>query len=574
MRYALRLLISSVTLSFWVVSASAQDEPLTKDDTLRGSITPQRIWWDLTYYHLSVKASPQTQSLSGKVLVNYTVLTPYQTIQIDLQPPLTIDSVVQDGERLNFKKEGKNAYMINLPKEQQPKNSESIIVYFSGTPIVATNPPWQGGVQWVKDEDGNTLIATSCQGLGASAWWPCKDHMYDEPDSMLISVTVPEKLQDVSNGRLREVVDNLDGTKTFNWFVGNPINNYGVNMNIANYVHFADTVNGELGRLDLDYYVLPYNLQKAKEQFAQAKKMIKAFEYWFGPYPFYKDGFKLVEVPYLGMEHQSSVTYGNGFKNGYLGRDLSGTGWGLKWDFIIVHESGHEWFANNITYKDIADMWIHESFTNYSESLFTEYYYGKEAATEYVNGTRKSIRNENPIIGMYNVNKEGSGDMYSKGGNMIHTIRHSINDDKLFREILRGLNAEFYHQTVTSQQIENYISAKAKFDYSKVFDQYLRNLKIPTFEFYFEGKKVFYRWTKSIDKFNLPLSLSDGKIRVRIEPTTEWKSKPISDVEKKLFDAKRIERDYYISAEKIIKKEQSIEEVPHSRQLTIEFFKK
>jgi aminopeptidase N len=553
MRLALRFSIASITLCLLVFSAFAQDEPLTKDDTLRGSITPQRIWWDLTYYHLSVKPSPETQSLIGNVLVNYKVLAPYQTIQIDLQPPLTIDSAVQDGKKLSFKKEGKNAYMIKLQKEQLPKSNESMVLYYSGKPIVATNPPWQGGVQWAKDMNGDTFIATSCQGLGASAWWPCKDHMYDEPDSMLISVTVPEKLMDISNGRLRKVVDNYDGTKTFNWFVGNPINNYGVNMNIANYFHFADTVNGELGKLDLDYYVLPYNLEKAEEQFTQTKKMIKAFEYWFGPYPFYKDGFKLVEVPYLGMEHQSSVTYGNGFKNGYLGRDLSGTGWGLKWDFIIVHESGHEWFANNITYKDMADMWIHESFTNYSESLFTEYYYGKEAATDYVNGTRKNIRNVSPIIGIYNVNKEGSGDMYYKGGNMIHTIRHSMNDDKLFREILRGLNKEFYHQTVATQQIENYISAKAKFDYSKVFDQYLRNTKIPKLEFYVEGKKVFYRWTNCVEGFNLPLLLLNGSTSLRIEPTAEWKSKRISEADKKLFDLRVIERGYYVSVAQVEK---------------------
>ena len=531
-----------------VLSALAQEEPLTKEDTLRGSITPQRKWWDLTYYHLTVKPNPETQSLLGNVLVNYKVLSPYQIMQIDLQPPLQIDSVIQEGRRLSFQKEGKNAYMIALQKGQMRANNESITFYYSGKPIVATNPPWQGGVQWVKDNEGNTFIATSCQGLGASAWWPCKDHMYDEPDSMLISVIVPEKLMDVSNGRIRNTVRNQDGTMTYNWFVGNPINNYGVNMNIANYLHFADTVNGELGKLDLDYYVLPYNLEKAKEQFAQAKKMIKAFEYWFGPYPFYKDGFKLVEVPYLGMEHQSSVTYGNGFKNGYRGHDLSGTGWGLKWDFIIVHESGHEWFANNITYRDMADMWVHESFTNYSESLFTEYYYGKEAATDYVNGTRNGIRNDKPIIGTYNVNKEGSGDMYPKGGNMIHTIRHSINNDKLFREILRGLNKEFYHQTVTTQQIENYISAKAKFNYSKVFDQYLRNTKIPQFEFYFENDKVFYRWANCVDGFNLPLSLANETAKLKIFPSAKWASKSLTEQDKKLFDAKLIERGYYVSA--------------------------
>ncbi len=535
-----------IALNLSTLFAYAQQKVFTKEDTLRGSITPERIWWDLTYYHLNVKISPQSKSLTGNVTINYTVLSPHQIIQVDLQPPLVVNKVIQDGQELTFKKEGSNAYMILLRKDQQVKSKESIVVFYSGQPIVATNPPWQGGVQWEKDMDGNDFIATSCQGLGSSAWWPCKDHMYDEPDSMLISVTVPEKLMDVSNGRLRKVTVNKDSTKTFDWFVGNPINNYGVNMNVANYVHFADTIKGEGGVLDLNYYVLPYNLEKAKEQFTQTKKMVRAFEYWFGPYLFYKDGFKLVEVPYLGMEHQSSVTYGNGFKNGYRGSDLSGTGWGLKWDYIIVHESGHEWFANNITYKDAADMWIHESFTDYSETLFTEYYYGLDAATEYTNGLRKNIRNDVPIIGTYNVNKEGSGDMYFKGSNMIHTIRHSINNDRLFREILRGLNKEFYHQTVTTQQIENYISAKAKFDYSKVFDQYLRTIQIPRFEYYFDGNKVFYRWTNCVKGFNLPLSIQS--LKLKIMPTTEWENRKITAADKILFDAKVIERAYYISA--------------------------
>jgi aminopeptidase N len=300
--------------------------------------------------------------------------------------------------------------------------------------------------------------------------------MYDEPDSMLISVNVPDNLMDVSNGRLRSVEIKANKTKTYNWFVSNPISNYGVNINIGDYVHFSEVFKGEKGDLDCDYYVLKDNLEKAKEQFRQVPMMLKAFEHWFGPYPFYEDSYKLVEAPYLGMEHQSSVTYGNGFKNGYLGTDLSRTGWGLKFDFIIVHESGHEWFANSITYKDIADMWVHESFTNYSENLYVEYYYGKEAGSEYVIGSRRNIKNDRPVVGIYDVNYEGSGDMYYKGGNMLHTLRQIINDDEKWRGILRGMNGDFYHQVVTGEQIENYLSEKTGLNLTSIFDQYLRDL--------------------------------------------------------------------------------------------------
>jgi aminopeptidase N len=524
------------------LSLHAQSKVFTKDDTLRGSLTPQRTWWDLTYYHLNVNVKPSEKFISGNVAIYYKVIDSKQEMQIDLQPPLVIEKITQDGEALDFAKKGANAYFVTLKKNQKRGSAESVTVQYSGIPVEAKRPPWQGGFQWTTDKDGNPFAATSCQGLGASVWWPCKDHMYDEPDSMLISVTVPKQLIDVSNGRLRSAAENADGTKTFNWFVRNPINNYGVNVNIANYTHFADTLHGLKGTLDLNYYVLPENLEKAKEQFKQAKLMLRAFEYWFGPYPFYEDGYKLVEVPYLGMEHQSSVTYGNKYQNGYLGRDLSKTGWGLKWDFIIIHESGHEWFANNITYKDMADMWIHESFTNYSESLFIEYYYGKEAATEYVVGTRGGIRNDRPIIGVYNVNQGGSGDMYPKGGNMLHTIRHSINNDKLFREILLGLNKTFYHQTVTAQQIEGYISDKAKINFAKVFDQYLRTTQIPAFEYYLDNNRLFYHWTNCVKGFNLSLILADGK--TRIKPTEKWQSIKLKDI--KQFDPANVEKMYYV----------------------------
>ena len=535
------------TLILFTACGQVKHTEFTRDDTLRGSITPERIWWDLKYYELRIKVNPSEKSLAGSTAVFYEVLKPYQTLQIDLQPPLTVDKVTQDGQELTFKLDGHNAYMISLKKKQETGKKESIVVHYSGNPIVAKRPPWDGGVQWVKDKDGNDYVATSCQGLGSSAWWPCKDHMYDECDSMLISITAPKNLMDVSNGRLRKTTENPDGTKTFDWFVKNPINNYGINMNVANYVHFDDVYEGEKGKLTMDFYVLPENLDKAREQFKQAKMMLKAFEHWFGPYPFYEDGYKLVEVPYLGMEHQSSVTYGNLYKNGYLGRDLSGTGWGLKWDFIIVHESGHEWFANNITYKDVADMWVHEGFTNYSENLFTEYYYGKEAGAAYVIGCRKNIQNKAPIIGIYNMNKEGSGDMYYKGGNMLHAIRQIINDDEKWRQILRGLNKEFYHQTVDTKQIEDYVSKNAGKDFSKVFDQYLRDIKIPVLEYEIEKGKVKYRWANCVDGFDMPVKIAtNGGKMAFIYPDTSWKNlkaKNVNDV--------TLDNNFYVTLKKV-----------------------
>ncbi|MBT8187419.1 MAG: M1 family metallopeptidase, partial [Croceitalea sp.] len=396
-----------------LVMHGQKDLSFTRDDYLRGSITPERSWWDLNYYHLEVEVDPEKKFISGKNTIRYKVLESNNVMQIDLQPPLKIEKVTYKDQNLTYKRNG-NAYLVLFDSEQNVGEFNEITVHYSGKPKEAVRAPWDGGFSWKKDSNGNPFVATSCQGLGASIWWPNKDHMYDEVDSMAISVTVPKNLMDVSNGRLRKVVENKN-TKTYHWFVNNPINNYGVNVNIGDYVHFGEKYAGELGPLDLDYFVLPENLEKAKEQFKQTPMMMKAFEHWFGPYPFYEDGFKLVEVPYLGMEHQSSVTYGNKYGNGYLGTDLSGSGWGLKFDFIIIHEAGHEWFANNITYKDIADMWIHEGFTAYSENLYLDYYYGKEAAADYVIGTRKNIQNDRPIIGRYNLNKRGSSDMYYKG---------------------------------------------------------------------------------------------------------------------------------------------------------------
>ncbi|MEZ4941412.1 MAG: M1 family metallopeptidase [Saprospiraceae bacterium] len=524
--------------------STAQIRLFTLDDTLRGSITPERAWWDLKFYKLDVRVDPEARSITGSNEVHYEVLQPAQVLQIDLQPPLKIERVEQDGQTLDVQPAGRNAYFIQLKKTQKPGAREALTIWYSGKPRTARHAPWDGGFSWAKDDAGKPFVATSCQGLGASVWWPCKDHMYDEPDSQAISVTVPAPLMDVSNGRLRRTTENADGTRTFEWFVSNPINNYGVNVNIADYTHFDDTLHGAKGVLTLDYYVLPENLEKAKKQFQQVKGMLRAFEYWFGPYPFYEDGYKLVEVPYLGMEHQSSITYGNGYQNGYLGRDLSRTGWGLKWDFIIIHESGHEWFANNITYRDVADMWIHESFTNYSEGLYTEYFWGKEAGAEYIRGTRAGIENRSPIVGVYDVNQEGSVDMYSKGGNMLHTIRQIVDDDEKWRAILRGLNRDFYHQTVSGAQVEAYISEHSGKDLRKVFDQYLRQRNIPVLEYSVKKGKLRFRWIDCVEGFDMPVkvTLERGKYDF-IYPTTGWQETRLKGVKKKQF---KVDDNFYI----------------------------
>lgn len=531
-------------LSCVATQTLAQKPAFTRDDTLRGSITRERAWWDLTFCKLTVRVNPNDSSLVGSSLLRYTALKPGKTLQVDLQPPLRIERVAYEGKNLNVRQMGRNAYFVDLPAEQAAGTKGEIVVFYQGKPVVAARPPWDGGFTWSRDSRGQPFIATSCQGLGASVWWPCKDHAYDEPDSMTIAVTVPGNLSDVSNGRLRRTTDNADGTRTFEWAVQNPINNYGVNVNVGDYVHWADTFQGEKGVLSLDYYVLRGNEERAKEQFKQVKMMLRAFEYWFGPYPFYEDGYKLVEVPYLGMEHQSSITYGNRYRNGYLGRDLSGTGWGLKWDFIIVHESGHEWFANNITYRDIADMWIHESFTNYSENLYTEFHYGKAAGGTYVRGTRSGIYNDKPIVGTYHVNSEGSGDMYPKGGNMLHTIRQIIDDDELWRNILRGLNRDFYHQTVDGTQIEAYIIQKSGKNLQKVFDQYLRSTQIPVLDYSLKKGKLIFRWINCVKGFDMPVKVTLEKDKYAfIYPETSWKSVKTSLKSAKDF---RIQEDFYV----------------------------
>ena len=524
------------------LNSYSQDYNFTKQDTLRGSITPERAWWDLVYYHLDISVKPDEKFIEGSNTITYNILNSSDRLQVDLQSPLKITKVEQNGNLLDFESQG-NAHFIKLLDKQKKGTIQSLKVYYEGYPKEAVRAPWDGGLSWKRDTNGKHFVATSCQGIGASIWWPNKDHMYDEVDSMLISVNVPKDLVNVSNGRLKKI-DEYEDSKTYHWFVSNPINNYGVNINIGDYVSFSEVYNGEKGPLDMVYYVLRDNIERARTHFKDAPKMMDAFEYWFGPYPFYEDSFKIVEVPYLGMEHQSSITYGNKYMKGYLGRDLSRTGWGLKFDYIIIHEAGHEWFANNITYKDIADMWVHESFTTYSENLFLDYHYGNEAASDYVIGTRDGISNSSPMIGPYGVNKRGS-DLYTKGANLLHTLRQITKDDEIWRMILRGLNSEFYHQTVDTKQIEEFISSKIGFDLTTFFDQYLRDIRIPNFEYSISNGLLTYRWTNVIDNFTMPLEIEVLGENIWIYPTTKKKSIEINS------DRIKIDRDYYVKSLKI-----------------------
>ena len=516
-------LIALFLISLTYFSGFAQQSNFSKQDTLRGSITRERIWWNLLHYNLDFKVDPASKSIEGSNIIRYKVLSENQLMQIDLQPPMKITSVVQNNKYLEYIRDG-NVYYITLKRVQEVGDENKIKIEFKGAPKVSNNPPWDDGFTWSKDKNENDFIATSCQGGGASIWWPCKDHMYDEPDEGIeLSITAPKHLMGVANGRLINTKENSDNTKTHIWEVLNPINNYGVNINIGDYVHFSEKYEGKKGKLDCDYYVLSYNLEKAKKQFADATRTLEAFEHWFGPYPFYEDSFKLVEVPYLGMEHQSSVTYGNGYQNGYRGRDLSGTGWGLKFDFIIVHESGHEWFANSITNIDMADMWIHESFTAYSESLFLDYHFGTEASNAYVIGTRKSIKNDRPIIGYYDVNNSGSSDMYYKGSNMLHTLRQIIDNDEKWRTILLELNKEFYHKNVNTKQIENYLNTHIKIDLESFFEQYLRTTKIPILEYKIENNHLTYKWSNIVDGFSIPIKVFINSNEQLITPSKVWK---------------------------------------------------
>jgi aminopeptidase N len=515
-----------------IFSAFAQnDKPkFTHADSLRGSLNPERAY-NVLKYDISFTPDYENKSIRGWNSITY-IDSGLSTMQIDLQVPLLIDSIVQEGHNLIFQREG-NAFHVQVSIKDRTKRNcltciRKLTVYYHGNPQIAKHAPWDGGFVFTKDSLGRPWISVACEGTGASVWYPCKDWLGDEPDSgASLTMIVADSLTAIGNGRLIRKVIAGKGLIAWTWVVTNPINNYDIIPYIGKYVNWRKTYYGQKGNLDCSFWVLDYDLQKAKIHFTGVDSMLSCFEYWFGPYPFYEDSYKLVQSPYLGMEHQSDIAYGNQFRQGYLGKDLSETGWGLRWDFIIVHESGHEWFGNNITAKDIADEWIHESFTNYSETLYTGFFFGKNAGDDYCIGTRKNIQNLVPIIQNYGVNQGPEGtDEYYKGGNMIHNIRQVIHNEELFRRLMRGLNQHFYHQTVTATDIQDYINKISGIDFTPVFNQYLRSTAIPVFEYKFEDYNLVYRWTNCNPDFNMPLRVDVNGERW-LKPVTEWKKEKL-----------------------------------------------
>jgi aminopeptidase N len=518
------------------VSAQLLDNQSSYDrqDTLRGSLRPERNAYDVHFYHLDIFVDPASRRIGGKVDVAFEAKLPEQRIQFDLFENMELDSIVDDqGRVLPFRRDG-NAFFVEMPQPLKPGAFYSLSIAYNGEPIAAKNAPWDGGFTWSEDEQGKPWIGVSCEGIGASLWWPNKDHPTEEPDSMAISVRVPDGLVFVGNGNLRGVWQPDSGWTQYDWFVANPINNYNVTLNIGDYVRFADTFHSAAGKLALDYYVLPYNLDKAREQFQQVLPMMECYERYFDPYPFMEDGFALVETPYLGMEHQSAIAYGNGYKPGYNGYDFSRIG--LDFDYIIIHETGHEWWGNSITCADMADLWIHEGFCTYSEALYVECLHGYDTALLYVNAKKPSVGNKHPIVGDYGVNGEGDGDMYNKGMLILNTLRHVAADDEAWFAAIRGLTVDYKHSVVSSAQVEAYLAEKLDLDLDAFWDQYLRHPKLPVLEYRWAGKKkkpvLEYRWVADAEAFSMPIAYrlnGEGETErntnwLRIRPTAEWQS--------------------------------------------------
>lgn len=518
-----------ITFILWYLLPANTTVAYTRQDSLRGGNGSGRNWWDVQEYYLYINFDTAAKSISGMNIMTYDIVDGSKdSMQIDLQEPMVLDSAKVGNKHLKLSREG-NVYWLTGDFDIQPPNRENnLTLYYHGKPGQAKLPPWDGGFIWTKDSMGNPWIAVACQGLGASSWWPCKDYQADEPDNgMTLNLYVPYKLVTICNGKFADRQDTKDSTASlWVWRVKNPINSYNATFYIGNYAGWPDTMKGEKGVLDLGFFPLKHNEAKASKHFKVTKEMLRCFEHWMGPYPFYEDGYKLVEAPYLGMEHQSGIAYGNKYRMGYLGEDRSGTGVGLLFDFIIVHESGHEWFGNNITAKDVADNWIHEGFTTYTEALFAECAFGKEKAYAYARGEWKNILNNRPVIGDYGVHDEGSGDKYDKGAAVVHMIRVMMNDDEQFRQLLRGLNKDFYHQTVTSAQVEQYIMDRSGLPLQKFFDQYLRTKDIPELEWYInkKEKKLYYRFSNTVDGFSLPLTVTGGKIAAGITVNGNWQS--------------------------------------------------
>jgi len=499
-------------------------QEFTRRDSLQGSLRPERTCFDVLRYDLNLTIEPEYKTVKGYNDITFKVIEKTQKIQLDLFENMVVDSIIFNEKKLQYKREF-DAVFISFPSELPLNSEQKIRFYYNGNPLVAKRAPWDGGFVWKKDSNGNDFVGVAVQGTGASLWYPVKDHQTDEPDQgASVKVAVPNGLMNVSNGKFLGNENLNNGFTRWDWEVKNPINNYNIVINIGDYVNIHE----KLDNLDLDYYVLAENEAVARKHFEEVMPMMECFQQKFGTYPFVNDGYKLVETPYLGMEHQSAVAYGNKYTKGYLGNDMTGTGIGLEFDFIIIHETGHEWFGNSITSKDIADMWIHESFTTYSECVYVECQFGYEKAMAYINGQKKLIANQKPVIGQFGVNyKTGNSDMYYKGALMLNTIRHIINDDTKWWAMLKKYAETYRHKIIETKDVVAFFSKESGLNLSPIFDQYLKHKAFPELELKFNEGTIDFRWKTDVENFKMPFECKIGTKSLRYEATNAWQSAPI-----------------------------------------------
>lgn len=535
------LFIAAAFLSIYAASA----QTYTRRDSLQGGLRPERTNFDVQRYDLNIKIDPEKKLISGYNDITFKVVENTSKIQLDLFENMKIDSIVVKGNKTTYKRDH-DAVFISFAKPLQKGSEEKLRFYYSGNPIIAKNAPWDGGFVFKKDANGKPWIGVAVQGDGSSIWYPVKDHQTDEPDKgATIKVAVPNGLMNVSNGRLTGSEDLKNGYTRWDWEVKNPINNYDITVNIGDYVHIHD----KLDDLDLDYYVLSYNEAKARKQFEEVKPMMQCFQSKFGKYPFAEDSYKLVETSYLGMEHQSAVAYGNRYTKGYMGYDMTGTGVGMLFDYIIIHETGHEWFGNSITSKDIADMWIHEGFTTYSETVFVECQYGYDKAMEYIGGQQNNTENRKPVIGVFGVNKPGSGDMYYKGAAMLNTLRHVVNDDKKWWDLIYNYSETYKKDIIDTETVVNYFNTKSGLNLTPIFDQYLRYKNIPKLEVKLNKKKLEYRWVTDVKNFAMPVGLTLNGKPLRIDATNDWQSVTVETADSNMIELEK--NKYYVELKKV-----------------------
>ncbi len=531
----------------------------SKYDTLRGSLNKYRTCYDVTFYDLQLKVKIADRSITGSNTIHYTTTDTFQTIQVDLFANMKVDSIIFKGKTLHYERDS-HFMFIHFPQRQPAGQQQSLKIYYHGQPVIADNPPWDGGFVWKEDKKGRPWVGVACEMIGASLWWPCKDHLTEEPDSAAISLTVPDTLKAVANGVLRKKQPVKAGWQRYEWFVHNPINTYNITLNIADYAHFSDIYTHQGDTLPLDYYVLRSNKEKAKKHFHQVPDVLRCFEHYFGAYPFWEDGYKLVETPYLGMEHQSAIAYGNHYKNNLEPRNLIGMegDLNLNYDYVIVHETGHEWWGNSLSAPDFAQLWLHEAFTTYAEALFVEYTYSYNTAVKYLKQQRTLIANDEPIVGVPGVNFYHWGyinDLYYKGSWILHTLRHVVNNDSLWFDILHEFAGQHKHSIVSTEQFIEFVNQKTGRQLDYFFEQYLYHPNRPVLEYSGEntdnGVSFKYRWRTDVADFDMPLTLNLPHDTIRIHPTTDWRKQHIDGV--KRGQVHIATESFYIKTDKVNK---------------------